>query len=453
MDTNLNNDLRDAVDRVFPRVRNDLESLVRLPSVSAEGSDSEVMLACADQVRSLFSEAGLDTQFLDVPGAPPAVFAQADGPEGAPTVLLYAHYDVQPSGDPSGWTTSPWEPAERDGRLYGRGASDDKSGIATHLGVLRAFREAGLPLPVTVKVVVEGEEEVGSPHADALLASHGDYLAADVVVIADSEHWAVGNPALTVSLRGLVDAIVEVRTLDAGVHSGQFGGAVPDALTSLARLLATLHDDDGNAAIAGLTAAADPSIDVHEDEVRTSAGLRPGVQLTGTGPLAARLWSRPAISVLAIDAPRVSEAINQIVPVARAKVSVRIAPGEDPAEAMSALGRHLEQHAPWGVEMRVTPGSTAPSFALEARGAAFQAFAEGMDTAWGAAPAEIGVGGTIPLVAMVAERFPSAAILLTGVGEPTSRIHGPDESQDLGELRKNILAEALALQKLGNPRA
>ena len=442
-------DLRDAVDRVFPSVQADLESLVRLPSVSAEGAQTEAMLSCAERVRALLAEAGLDARFLEVPGSPPAVFARADGPAGAPTVLLYAHYDVQPPGDSGGWTSSPWEPTERAGRLYGRGASDDKSGIATHLGVLRAFREASIPLPVTVKVIVEGEEELGSPHALSLLEAHGEQLTADAVVIADSEHWAVGHPAMTVSLRGLVDAVVEVRTLDAGVHSGQFGGAAPDALSALVRLLATLHDDDGRPAVGGLTAAPNPVIDVDEADIRASAGIRPGVRLMGDGPLAARLWARPSVSILAIDAPRIAEAINQIVPVARAKVSVRIAPGEDPERAMTALVTHLEQHAPWGAEVTVTAGAAAPAFALTDRGPAFSAFAAGMQEAWGGKPAEIGVGGMIPLVSLLAERFPEAAVLLTGVGEPMSRIHGPDESQDLGELRRSILAEAIALQKLG----
>ncbi|MGE3960381.1 MAG: M20/M25/M40 family metallo-hydrolase [Dehalococcoidia bacterium] len=439
-------DLRSAVERVFPGVRTDLERLVRVPSVSADPGRAGDLRACAEQVRELLAEAGLSAEILAVPEAPPVVLATRPAPAGAPTVLLYAHYDVQPAGDLAGWQSDPFEPVERDGRLHGRGASDDKSGIATHLGALRALGEA---LAVGVTVVVEGEEELGSPHAAALLDRYGDRLAADAIVIADSEHWAVGHPAMTTSLRGLVDAIVEVRTLAAGVHSGQFGGAVPDAVTSLARLIATLHDERGNCAIDGLVAAATPAVDVPEAELRHSAGVLDGVELVGDGTLAERMWMRPAVSVLALDAPRLPEAINQIVPVARAKVSLRIAPGEDPVRAMRALVGHLETHAPWSARVTVTPGSSAPPFALTERGAAFRAFADGMAEAWGQAPAEIGVGGSIPLVAMLAERFPSAAILITGVGEPTSHIHGPDESQDLGELQRAILAEALALRALG----
>lgn len=440
-------DLAAHVDRLFPGVRADLESLVRIPSVSAEGPATEAMVACAVRVEALFAAEGLAIRRLEVPGGPPAILAQHPAPTGAPTVLLYAHYDVQPAGDPALWSAAPFEPVERDGRLYGRGASDDKSGIAIHLGALSALR-AGGGIPVGVKVLVEGEEELGSPHIVDLLARYGDLLAADVIVIADSEHWRVGTPALTVTLRGLVDCVVQVETLARGVHSGQFGGAVPDALSALVRLLATLHDAGGSSAIAGLSRAPDPTVEVEEGELRASAGMVEGVSLVGDGPLAARLWARAAVSVLAIDAPCVSEAINQLVPAARAKVSLRVPPGQDHAVALDALVAHLEGAAPWGARVTVTRGSSAPGFALEARGAAYVAFAEGMREAWGVTPAEIGIGGTIPLVALLAERFPGAAVLVTGVGEPTSRIHGPDESQDLGELRRSILAEASALLHL-----
>ncbi len=437
--------LAEAIDAAFPATRADLESLVRIASVSAEGPDTPAMRACAERVGALLAGAGLEVRLLEVPGAPPAVFAHRAGPPDAPTVLLYAHYDVQPAGDLAAWRTPPFEPTEREGRLYGRGASDDKAGFATHLAALRALPH---DLPLTVKVIVEGEEELGSPHAEALLATYRDVLAADVIVVADSEQWAVGTPALTTSLRGLVDCVVEVRTLRAGVHSGQFGGALPDALSALARLLATLHDDAGRGAVAGLVSGDPPGVDVPEAELRASAGALPGVKLVGTGSIASRLWRQPAISVLAIDAPRVSEAINQLVPSARAKVSLRLAPGQDPAAAMDALVTHLESHAPWGAEVEVTRGSSAEAFAMAAGGPAYEAFRAGLQAAWGVEPAEIGVGGTIPLVASLSHAYPDAAVLLTGVGEPTSAIHGPNESQDLQELRRTCLAEAVALARL-----
>ncbi|PKN79115.1 MAG: dipeptidase [Chloroflexi bacterium HGW-Chloroflexi-9] len=437
--------LSEAIDAGFPAVVADLVSLARIPSVSAEGHDTPGMRAAADHVANLLAGAGLSVRLLEAPEAPPIVFAERPGPTGAPVVLLYAHYDVQPAGDLASWSTPPFEPTERNGRVYGRGASDDKAGLATHLGALRALPA---DLPLHIKVIVEGEEELGSPHVAAFLARYPEELRADVIVVADSEHWRVGTPALTTSLRGLVDCTVEVRTLRNGVHSGQFGGAIPDALSALARLLATLHDDAGRVAIAGLVSAAAPDVDLSEADLRSSAGVIDGVSLIGEGPLAARLWREPAVSILAIDAPRLSEAINQLVPVATAKVSLRLAPGQAPALAMDALVAHLEGHAPWGAQVTVTRGSSSEPFMMAAGGPAYEAFRAGLHEAWGTEPAEIGVGGSIPLVAELSRAYPSAEILLTGVGEPTSAIHGPNESQDLGELRRACLAEVIALSRL-----
>ncbi len=442
--------LRTKIDELFPGVRADLERLVRVPSISLEGPDTPALREAAELVAELLTEGGAPVRKLEVANAPAAVFAEAPGPESAPTVLLYAHYDVQPPGNLDDWGGDPFQPVERDGRLYGRAASDDKAGITAHLAVLRAFD--GEP-PVNLKVFVEGEEEIGSPNFARFLEAYREELRADVIVIADSEHWRRGQPALTTSLRGLVDCVVEVRTLEAAVHSGQFGGAVPDALSSMSRLLATLHDDAGRVAVAGLAAGDADPLDLTEDELREHAGVLDGVELVGEGSLTARMWRRAAISVLAIDAPRIAEAVNAIVPVARAKVSVRVPPGQDPEAAMVALTEHLETHAPWGAQVTVEPGpGMAAPMDLETDGAAYDAFRAGYLEAWGRESVEIGIGGSIPLVADLEEAFPAAQVLLTGVGEPTSRIHGPDESQDLEELRRNCLAEAIALTLIGAER-
>lgn len=443
----MHEELRARIDAVFPGVRADLERLVRVPSISLDGPDTPALREGANLVASLLTEAGAPARKLELPDAPAAVYAELAGPEGTPTVLLYSHYDVQPPGDLGDWNGDPFEPVERDGRLHGRGASDDKSGIATHLAALRAFE--GQP-PVSLKLFIEGEEEIGSPNFARFLEAFPEELRADVIVIADSEHWRVGQPALTTSLRGVVDCIVEIRTLEAAVHSGQFGGAVPDALTSMSRLLATLHDDAGYAAVAGLVGGDAEPLDLTEGELREHAGVAEGVELVGDGSLTARMWRRPAISVLAIDAPRISEAINQIVPVARAKVSVRIAPGDFGPRALAALTEHLESHAPWGARVTVTPGpGIAQPFVLDTSGAAYDAWRTGYLEAWGREAVEIGIGGSIPLVPDLQERYPEVTILLTGVGEPTSRIHGPDESQDLEELKRGCLAEVIALTLIG----
>ena len=442
----MHDDLRSAVDDLFPSLQNTLETLVRIPSISAPGFDSSEVRRSAEVVASLLSEAGFqDVRLLEVEGAHPAVFGEIPAPEGAPTVLLYAHHDVQPVGNLSDWDRDPFEPVELDGRLLGRGSSDDKAGIVVHLGAVMAHE--GRP-PVGVKVIVEGEEEVGSTHLGDFLAGYRDQLEADVIVIADSGNWRTGQPALTTSLRGLVDCTVEVRTLRYAIHSGQFGGVIPDALTVLSRLLATLHDGDGNVAIPGLVASASDDLDLTESELREQADTVTGLELIGSGSLTSRMWTQPAIAVLAIDAPPVSDAVNALVPAARAKVSLRIAPGDSPERAMSALVAHLEQHVEWGAEVVVTPGATGDAFALETTGRATEAFRTAFEEAWGREPVDMGVGGSIPFVAAFSEAYPEASILLTGVADPTSRAHGPNESVELDDVKKGTLAEAIALRLL-----
>ena len=442
----MHEDLRLAIDNLFPSLQSTLEDLVRIPSISAPDFDAAEVRRSAGAVADLLSEAGFETvRFLEVEGAHPAVFAEIPAPEGAPTVLLYAHHDVQPVGDPSAWDRDPFEPIEENGRLFGRGSSDDKAGIVVHLGAVKAH--GGRP-PVGVKVIIEGEEEIGSTHLEEFLSSYRDLLEADVIVIADSGNWRVGQPALTTSLRGLVDCTVEVRTLRHAIHSGQFGGVIPDALTVLSRLLATLHDRDGNVAIPGLVFAESGNLDLTEEELRAQAETVEGLEMIGSGSLTSRMWTQPAVAVLAIDAPTVSNAVNALVPAARAKVSLRIAPGDNPERASSALVAHLEQNAAWGAEVTVTPGATGEAFALETTGRANDAFRSAFEEAWGRETVNMGVGGSIPFVAAFSDVFPEASILLTGVADPTSRAHGPNESVDLDDVRKGALAEAIALRLL-----
>ncbi|MBT8213534.1 MAG: dipeptidase [Acidimicrobiia bacterium] len=440
-------ELASAIDSLFPEIRSQLEDLVRIPSVSAPGFDPGEVRRSAEATMELAEAAGMSgVRLLEHADAHPAVFAEIAAPEGAPTVLLYAHHDVQPAGPHTDWTINdPFEPEERDGRLFGRGSADDKSGIVMHLAAIRAH---GSNPPVGVKLFVEGEEEIGSLHLTDFLAEHGELLRADAIVIADSANWRVGTPTLTTSLRGLVDCVVEVRTLEHGVHSGMFGGVVPDALTSLVRLLATLHDESGEVAIDGLVTGESDPLDLTEAELRQQAGVVDGVQLLGEGSLTTRMWTKPAAAVLAIDAPGVGEAINQLVPVARAKVSVRIAPGDDPKRAMDALVAHLEARAPWGASVTVTRGASGEAFALDTTGTAYDAYRQAFEFAWGKPTIDMGVGGSIPFVAAFADAYPDASILLTGVGDPTSGAHGPNESLDLEELRRGCLAEAIALQLL-----
>ncbi|GAB7039812.1 MULTISPECIES: dipeptidase [Catenuloplanes] len=434
--------IRAAILREMPGVRADLERLVRIPGIAFEGFDFSHVERSAEAVAELLRAEGLETRIVRA-GGQPAVIGTKPAPPGAPTVLLYAHHDVQPIGDRSMWQSDPFEPVERDGRLYGRGAADDKAGVMAHIAALRAYGDA---LPVGVVLFIEGEEEYGSESLDALLEAHGAGLAADVIVIADSANWDVGVPALTTSLRGIVNAFVEVRTLDSAVHSGMFGGVAPDALTTLVKLLGTLHTDAGDVAVAGLFGRAVSALDYPEDRLRAEAGMLDGVEFIGTDRLTDRMWTKPSLAILGIDAPPTAEAPNALVPSARAKLNLRLAPGDDPKTAYAALKTHLEKHAPWGARVTVTLEQDGSPSVIDATGPAFDAARDAFRTAWdGAEPVDVGIGGSIPFIATFQKMFPGAAILVTGVEDPHSKAHGPNESLHLGEFQRACLAEALLL--------
>jgi acetylornithine deacetylase/succinyl-diaminopimelate desuccinylase-like protein len=442
-------ELRQAVESDFANIQAGLERLVAIPSVSAAGHDPSQVRRCAEAARDWLLDAGLqEARLLEVPGAHPAVFGQTPGPPGAPTVLLYAHHDVQPAGTDERWDSPAFTATKRDGRLYGRGTADDKAGIAAHVAALRAWR--GAP-PVTVSVFLEGEEEIASPHLDAFLDRHGDLLKADAYVLADCSNWSLGTPALTTSLRGILDFTVEVKTLDHAVHSGVYGGPVPDALTVLCRLIASLHQPNGDVAVPGLRTGPSFGDVVSEDHVRRFTGLDPDFPLLGSGTVADRLWSHPAIAVVAIDAPPVAEAANKLVPVARAKVSVRLAPGDDAASAEAAIRTHLKDQLSWGATVTVTTMYDGAPHQIDTSGPAFEAFRKACAQTWGCSPVEAGSGGSLPIVAALASAFPGAPLLLTGVADPDSLAHSENESVHLAELEKCCVNEAILLGELAGP--
>ena len=433
------------VERVLPSAIADLHKLVSIPSISSMPEHDADVTACAEVVSGLFRDLGASEVKLLDGGGKPAVWANFPGPEGSPTVLLYAHYDVQPTGDADAWTSPAFEPTERDGRLYARGSADDKGGVALHVAALRVFD--GTP-PVGVKVFIEGEEEIGSPTMPTLLDRYRDELAADVYVVADSVNWEVGKPSLTTSLRGVADCQVTVSTLAEGLHSGQFGGVVPDALTALCRLLATLHDEAGNVAIEGLVTGTAPDLDYPENRLLEETGLLEGVSQIGDGSVVERMWFKPSASVLAIDATPVAKASNTLVPSARAKVSVRLAPGQDPAAAAKALEDHLRRNAPWGAHVDVVAGQCGAPGRITLEGERAEAAKTAFREAFGVDAVEIGCGGSIPIVAEFADRHPEALVLVTAVTDPNSRMHGIDESLDLADFAKAALAETLLLNNL-----
>jgi len=441
-------DLKNRVHDLLPALLGDLEALVRIQSVSADPQRLDQVEESARKTAQLLAAEGVQAGIVRAhDGAPPAVIGERKGPEGAPVVLLYAHHDVQPENDPADWDSPPFEPTVRGDRLYGRGAADDKAGIAAHLGALRAL---GDDLPVTVRFFIEGEEEVASATLPELLRQYRDRLAADVIVIADSGNWDIGVPALTTSLRGLIRVDVEVRTLTHAVHSGMWGGLVPDAIMALTKLLATLWTEDGSPAVAGLVSAPAADVDYPEERLRAESGAAPGTRWIGTGSVVERLWSQPAITVTGFDAPKVAGASNTLVPVARARVTIRLAPGDSSANAVTRLTEHLEKNVPWGAELTATLADAGEPTVLPTTGPVYDAARSALAEAWdGTAPVDMGVGGSIPFIAEFLQMFPGASILVTGVEDPDTRAHGPNEGLHLPEFERCVLAEALLLQRLG----
>jgi cysteinylglycine-S-conjugate dipeptidase len=443
--------LRARLEPLLPAAVEDLKDLVRIPSIAFAGHDPAPVRRSAEAVAELLRGAGMaEVSIESVEGGSPAVIGRTPAAVGRPTVMLYAHHDVQPTGDVDDWTSAPFEPVERDGRLYGRGAADDKAGVMAHVTALRLVGEELAADGIGVTVFVEGEEEAGSPTFRPFIETFREQLAADLIIVADSANWAVGTPALTTSLRGVVDLVVEVRALDHAVHSGLFGGPVLDALTQLSRLLATLHDENGEVAVDGLVRAEDPTVEMEEADFRRDAGVVEGLELSGGGSLTSRLWTRPALSVIGIDAPSVRDASNTLVPVSRAKVSLRIPPGEDPDSAMEALVAHLERHAPSTAQVTVHRGERGKPYRARQDAAAMDLARDAFARAWGTPAVDTGLGGSIPFIADLLEVFPRAEVLVTGVEDPESRAHGVDESLHLGEFARVCLAEALLLRGAGS---
>ena len=451
--------LRSAVHESFETVVSDLVELVSIPSVSASSHDQAQVRRSAEHVADLLRGAGLDAEVLSVEGADglmgrPAVLAHREGAAGAPRVLLYAHHDVQPVGDPGAWAQADPFTAERRGeRLFGRGAADDGAGVVTHVHALRALAAlADDGLPCSVTVFIEGEEEVGSPSFEAFLAAHRDRLAADVIVVADSSNWKVGVPALTTSLRGVVQVDVRLDVLDHALHSGQYGGPVLDAVTSMCRLVATLHDERGDVAVPGLVSrpqAAPDFPDYPEDAFRADAGLLEGVELVGSGDLTARLWTKPTLTVIGMDVTPLELAGNVLAPACTARLSMRIAPGQDPQAALEALRSHLEAHAPFGARLTVAQGEVGPAFDGSSDSPAGRAAHWALTTAFGQDCVDIGQGGSIPFISTLQETFPDAQVLVTGIEDPDTRAHSEDESMHLGDLERIVTGEALLLARLG----
>ncbi|MEX0167988.1 dipeptidase [Streptomyces sp. LMG1-1-1.1] len=448
--------LREKVRALMPRAKEDLAELVSMRSVADPRQfPPEECAKTADFLVRAFTEAGLsDMRRVTTPDGTDAVVGHAPGPEGAPTVLLYCHYDVQPPLDDDAWRTPPFELTERDGRWYGRGSADCKGNIAMHLTALRALGgPEGRGFPVNIKFVAEGSEEQGTGGLEQLVPLRPELFAADTLLICDTGNFARGLPTTTTSLRGLTNVVVTVSTLKGEMHSGMFGGPAPDALAALVRILDSLRDEHGNTAVKGL--AGDgvwEGVDYPPEQFRTDVGVLDGVSLVGTGSVADELWARPAVTVLGIDCPPVVGSSAAVQAKVRARVSLRVPPGIDADDARRALTDHLTSAAPWGARVEVEPESAGQPFRARTDGPAYRALGSALREAYGKDMVQSGQGGSIPLCNVLAEHFPDAEIALIGVEEPGCLIHAPNESVDPSEIEHMAIAEALFLSSYATAR-
>ncbi|MEY3128709.1 MAG: hypothetical protein RL405_29 [Actinomycetota bacterium] len=445
---------KEKVDAAFPVALANLGDLVRIPGIAWDAFDPQQLERSAEAVAELFRQTGV-FELVEIRRAEangkvgaPAVVARRQARNGRPQILLYAHHDVQPPGDLSVWKTPEFQPTLIDGRIFGRGAADDKAGIVTHLTAIKTLLETlGDDFEVGISVFIEGEEEAGSPTFRNFLEANRDILAADVIIVADSANWTTTTPALTTTLRGLVSQVIEVQTLDHAVHSGMFGGAVPDAMTATLRLLASLHDAAGDVAVKGLHSTKAANLDFSEHQLREDSGLLDGVSTIGTGSILDRIWTKPSITVIGIDAMSVPMSSNTLLPSVKAKISMRIAPGQDPQDALGLLRAHLEEHVPFGARLTYGEVELGKPFEANSSGWAKKLAEASLSAAFGNDSVDIGIGGSIPFIADLLEVFPSAQILVTGVEDADSRAHSPNESVHVDTLRGAMVAESLFLIK------
>jgi len=447
----------EAVSLGIPSALSDLGALVRIPGIAWPAFDQTQIQRSAEAVAALAKDTGVfdevrvlrahvdDTDEL----GQPAVLATRAARNGRPTILLYAHHDVQPPGADELWESPPFEPTVRDGRMYGRGAADDKAGIMAHIAALRAVSEVlGDDLDLGVSMFIEGEEEYGSRSFARFLRDNADALRADAIVVADSGNLDSETPGLTVSLRGNARFTLTVRTLAHASHSGMFGGAVPDAMMAAVTLLATLWDADGAVAVEGMAARVAETPSYSEQTLRSEAGLHEGVQAIGRDDIYGRIWNKPSITITGMDVTSVEHASNTLLPEVSVVISARVAPGQSAQEAYSALERHLRAHAPFGAELTFSDIDLGDGFLVDTSGWAVELTRAAMADGYGVAPVDLGVGGSIPFIADLVRQFPQAQILVTGVEDPHSRAHSPNESLHLDTFRNAVRTEALLLTRM-----
>ena len=453
-------DVRSVVSQTFPQSLNELKDLVRIPSVSWSSFDPEQVARSAQAVSELIAGTNLFEDVFILRSkksdsddlGQPAVVARRNPAPGMPTVLLYAHHDVQPPGDLTVWESTPFEPVERAGRLYGRGAADDKAGIMAHVTALRLLPELVENVDLGIVVFIEGEEEFGSPSFENFLTDHRELLASDVIVVADSGNWNTETPALTTTLRGNATFKLTVRTLDHALHSGMFGGAVPDAFMAFAGLVSSFYSPSGSVAVEGLHRSSVTPPDYTEEHMREESGVLDSVSLIGDGHVLERLWSQPSITVTGIDIPDVANASNTLLPSVSARISVRVAPGQSASEAFSAIQQHITEHIPFGAVVEFDDVNLGEAFSTDTSGWAAQSISQALNQAWDQEVVNMGVGGSIPFISSFVNAFPHAQVLVTGVEDPDSRAHSPNESLHIESFEKAIVAELLFLADVNSKK-
>ena len=442
-----------SIDAAFPEALEKLSGLVAIPGIAWDAFDASQLEKSAEAVAGLLREAEvfdsveiLRSATPQGPMGAPAVVATRAARHSKPTILLYAHHDVQPPGADELWESEPFKTQVRNGRMYGRGAADDKAGVISHIYSVRALRElTNNDFDLGLVVFVEGEEEAGSPSFANFLVEHKAKLESDVIIVADSGNWTTEVPAITTTLRGLVSLEFEVRTLDHAVHSGMYGGAVPDAMLALTKILASMWDEKGSVSISGLKSTDSVDLAYSEQDLRTDSGLFPSTLPIGEGGILGRLWTKPALTLIGLDYPSVAVSSNTLIPSVRAKLSLRIAPGEEPKEALEALKSHILSNNTLGAQIDFGAVELGRPFSLGESGWAKDLATRALKLAYGFESVDIGIGGSIPFIADLEAVFPGVQVLVTGVEDPDSRAHSPNESLHIETLRKAIVAQTLIL--------
>jgi acetylornithine deacetylase/succinyl-diaminopimelate desuccinylase-like protein len=431
----------------------ELSHLVSIPGIAWDAFDPSELDRSATAVASKLLDLNvfesveiLQSARPDGEMGAPAVVATRAAKNSKPTILLYAHHDVQPPGETGLWESQPFRTEIRNGRMYGRGAADDKAGVIAHIYAIKALRElTNNDFDLGLVVFVEGEEEAGSPSFANFLAEHKSKLQSDVIIVADSGNWSTDVPAITTTLRGLVSLEFEVRTLDHAVHSGMYGGAVPDAMLALTKILGSMWDESGAVSISGLKSSDLVKLAYSEDDLRVDSGLLPSTKTIGEGGILSRIWTKPALTLIGLDYPSVAVSSNTLVPRVRVKLSLRVAPGQDPSEALEALKAHILTHNTLGAQIDFGEVELGKPFSLGDSGWAKDLASKALGAAYGFESVDIGIGGSIPFIADLEAVFPGVQVLVTGVEDPDSRAHSPNESLHIETLQNAIVAEALIL--------